>query len=108
VQEDVLRLKPGVQMRSLKPQCLFAMVVADEIFRQHAVDLVITSIDGDVHSTGSRHWMGVAFDCRTRDLIRKDQKTAHAKLVEALGVDFDVILESDHIHVEWDPKGPHK
>jgi hypothetical protein len=64
-----MKLKPGVQMRSIKPQCVFAMIVADRIFAEHGTDLVITSIDGDTHSTGSRHWMGGAFDGRTRDLI---------------------------------------
>ena len=26
-------------------------------------------------------------------------------LKESLGEQFDVVLESDHIHVEWDPEG---
>jgi hypothetical protein len=31
-------------------------------------------------------------------------QAVYLKLKESLGEQFDVVLESDHIHVEWDPK----
>lgn len=63
--------------------------------------LVITSAcDGD-HMPGSKHYNGDALDLRSRTLT--DAFAVRDMLQDELGDDYDVILESDHIHVEWDP-----
>ena len=37
--------------------------------------------------------------------MKADHKVELAmNLTTALGPEFDVILETDHLHVEWDPK----
>ena len=49
---------------------------------------------------GSLHYQGKAFDLRTWHVIEEVAK----QLRTYLGKDYDVIVEKDHIHVEYDPK----
>lgn len=67
-------------------------------------DCLITSANDKVHARGSRHYTDEALDLRTRDL-KADQIQSWAKIIKRrLGKGFDVVIESDHIHVEWDPQ----
>ncbi len=51
----------------------------------------------------SLHFSGKAIDLRTRDMAAgKEQKVVEA-LKTKLGNNFDIVLESDHIHLEYDP-----
>ena len=67
----------------------------------------ITSANDGQHMDGSLHYKNRAFDIRIKNLIGDVHSTARlwaAKISLALGLDYDVILEEDHIHVEFDPK----
>ena len=65
---------------------------------------VITSGRDGKHKTNSLHYAGKAIDIRTRDLKKSlVQKLARA-LRSKLGGKFDVVVETDHIHIEFDPK----
>lgn len=67
------------------------------------VDIVITSGTDGTHKRNSLHYRGRALDLRTKTL--GDDKYLWAETVKRrLGKGYDVILESDHLHVEWDPK----
>lgn len=81
------------------------LVSAQDVYHQVAqVPAVITSGMEGKHKVGSKHYKGHAFDFRTKHIVW-NQAVAVAKLLrEKLGPDFDVILERDHLHVEWDPK----
>lgn len=50
------------------------------------------------------HPKGRAADLRTRHLDAAGVDRMWKLLAEVLGPGFDVILESDHIHIEWDPR----
>lgn len=69
-------------------------------------DMVITSLGeiGDFRKKGSKHLSGNAFDIRTRDLVTAQKIIFLDNLKDALGDDYDVVLESNHIHVEYDPE----
>ena len=97
-------LKPGVKIQGIRPELLFALFVADKIYDRYGRVLVVTSLNDGQHSYGSFHYNGLAADLRTRyfeadqlDPIKKD-------LIEALGPDYDVVLEKDHFHIEFHPK----
>ena len=47
-----------------------------------------------------------AIDVRTRDLAPADVQKILAQIKDCLGADFDVLLEADHIHIEFQPKTP--
>lgn len=89
----------------LKPEILFAVMAANEIYAlAGGYDCVITSgtEPGPNRVKGSKHLVGYAVDLRTRDLDNKDE--VYNDLVDALGPDYDVILESNHLHIEFDPQ----
>lgn len=97
-------LKPGVKLTNLQPQILLAMIVAESVYHSFQTEFVITSVDDSKHGATTLHGKGMAFDCRTRDLSKEDAKLVVYNIKQRLGNDFDVILESDHIHIEYDEK----
>lgn len=99
-----MKLKADVNLIGLKPELLVAMVAAETVYRAYAGELVITSCNDGKHMAESKHYIGAAFDCRTRDVTAELQVTIANAIRAALTKQFDVILESDHIHVEFDPK----
>jgi len=101
-----MRLKQGVRTTGVQSALLIAMMVADQVCRENAVEFVITSIVDGVHSAGSLHYIGSAFDMRTRNMNTIVKQRASDEIRTRLAEDYDVVLESDHIHVEWQPKQP--
>lgn len=96
-------IKPGVRVFGVRAEVVLALMVAKDVFAQHgqAAAFVITSIMEGVHSRASIHYIGGAADLR-----RPNIKAAEivADLQQKLGDDYDVILESDHLHLEFQPK----
>ncbi len=98
-----LRFKEGVMLRGLKAETLLAMQVATDVVKeQEGKDCIITSITDGVHTQGSVHKDGEAFDMRSFHLSNPGKVAAALKA--RLPSLYDVILEPDHIHVEMDPK----
>ena len=97
-------LKNGVDLRGLTPQMAIAYTIASRIYNTRGYECVITSGSDGKHMPTSLHYQGKALDLRTRDLQEQTKVAIVEKLKEALGSQFDVVLESDHIHVEFDPK----
>jgi hypothetical protein len=69
----------------------------------------ITSANDGKHSDGSLHFDNRAFDIRIKNILGSTEfpsaaKTWAERIQHALGADYDVVLEDDHIHVEHDPK----
>lgn len=72
----------------------------DHIFMKYGVEAVITSGKDSVHGDNSKHYLGLAIDLRTYHVLDRIVQD----LKNHLGKDYDVVLEKDHIHVEYDPK----
>lgn len=72
-------------------------------------ELTITSVMDGRHSKNSLHHEGKAFDSRTWEDNKGNQlpdsrKQRLAELYRnVLGPDWDVVVESTHIHCEYDP-----
>jgi hypothetical protein len=85
-----------------------AMAVADLVaaatFYRYDYALRITSGMEGKHSAGSLHYSGAGRDYGLRDVPVSDRQPIREEMSDDLGPDFDVVLESDHIHVEWQPK----
>ena len=101
-------LKAGVDLRGIKPQMAVAYTIAAQVYQAHGYHCTITSASDGRHGPNSLHYSGNALDLRTRDIKAEDQPVVHQALRSALGGQFDVVLEKDHIHVEFDPKEPDK
>jgi len=101
-----MKKKKGVDAKDICPQIWFALGLCEGEMRQLAgVELVITSGRDGEHQKNSLHHVGCAVDIRIRRLTPagKRRLCQHLKLLlDARG--YDVVLESDHLHIEWDPK----
>ncbi|MCW8961220.1 MAG: hypothetical protein OQK29_06630 [Ignavibacteriaceae bacterium] len=101
-----MRFKPGVKIKEVKPEMLFAAMVADEIWREFGrpEGVTITSVTDGKHSKNSLHYEGLAIDLRTRYFNGQQKKKAVELLKQSLTDEFDVVLERTHIHVEHDTR----
>jgi hypothetical protein len=99
-----MKLKKGVTCSKVQPQLLLALQIINSVFTQHICELTITSLDDGVHKKDSKHYLGLACDCRTRDLKIRTLIDIVEDLRNTLGEDFDVVVEKDHLHIEYDPK----
>jgi hypothetical protein len=97
-------LKPGVSARGIGNEILEAILVAHQAYIESGEQFTITALMDGVHMATSLHYKGQAADLRTRDLINTTPYKM-AELIRArLSHDYDVVVERDHIHVEYDPK----
>lgn len=66
----------------------------------------ITSANDSKHMDTSLHYKNRAFDIRIFNItgdVHLEAALWASRMREALGNDYDVIKEKDHIHVEYDP-----
>lgn len=110
-----MKLAPNVDSFSLKPEALIGLLVLDNVFRLHGLELLITS----VYRPGPGqmlHGRGYAADIRLPSRSGgqpRDDAVLLPVLFEALGGvkpsgQFDLIHEvgvvgGDHYHLEYDP-----
>lgn len=98
-----MRVKSGVVL-SLEPHFAAQLEVIDGIFRYVSpVDMVITSARDGFHVSGSKHYTGNAIDLRRVGLSAQELAEIVFRLRRDLPLDFDVVVEVDHIHIEYDP-----
>lgn len=95
----MIKIKTGVRPRNLVIAAALANVSESE-----KLTLVITSGTDGSHMNSSKHYQGDALDIRISNLTQGQILLVMAGLKARLGKDYDVILESDHIHCEWDAK----
>ena len=102
----MLILKPDVRITGLRPEIVLALLVAERAYAEIGCELVLTSGVEGAHSPGSFHYAGSAVDSRTLNVPADKLKPLVEKIRSALGPDFDVVLESNHLHIEFQPKQP--
>lgn len=102
----MIRVKDdSVQIGALQPAMYFALRVAEAVYEKYRTELVITSGNDAHHSLTSLHYAGAAVDLRTNTLpTDQHARDIAGELGRALGPDFDVIFEGDHIHLELQPR----
>lgn len=96
-----MKLKQSVHLHGVRSEIVLALLIADGIYASLADELVITSVIDGRHMRGSLHYIGAAADIR---LPSSDPLLVRVEIAEALGAQYDVVLESDHIHIEFQPK----
>lgn len=97
-------VKDGVKTEGIQPQLLDAILICTAVYIHAGQQITVTSICDGVHSKNSLHYKGLAVDLRTRDLKGITANQLAVRLRKALGNEYDVVVEKDHIHVEYDPK----
>ncbi len=99
----MIRFKEKVSLAGMQPETGLAIVVADQVCSAHHTDFVVTSVTDGRHSKGSKHYIGHAFDMRSRHMDDALKKLVVQSLRDRLGGSYDVVSESTHIHIEFDP-----
>lgn len=105
-----LCLKDGVQLneRHMHPAMKQIVLVAQSTAPMLERGTVwITSANDSIHHPESFHYKDQAYDIRIWNIIGAVSVEARAwaeRMQVALGDDYDVLLEWNHIHVEWDPE----
>lgn len=104
----MLILKDGVlgycETGCVRPQIWDAMTIAAKVFSDFGYDCIVTSLCDGKHGRNSKHYEGNGADFRTRHLKDDEKQQVTDTLANTLGDKYDCILESDHLHVEFDPK----
>jgi hypothetical protein len=99
-----MRLKKGVDVFGICPELVFGMLIVNQSFEEFNAECVLTSVTDGKHSPRSLHYKGMAFDCRTRDLAHGVADAIVDDIRAHLPQDWDVVLESTHLHIEYDRK----
>jgi hypothetical protein len=104
----MLSVKQGVKVGGIQPEIILALIVTEGLFHDMRLPCTLTSAeDSDQHMPSSYHYKGLAVDIRLpskfSDTPGIDLAVCNA-LTNALGKEYDVVLESTHIHIEYDPK----
>lgn len=105
-----LKIKPQpvpVSLLGMQPQMALAAQIVAGVFAKHDLDCDTTSCTEGKHGRGSKHPIGHALDFSLAEANKitprmADNITADCKA--ALGREFDVVNEGNHLHVEFDPK----
>ena len=98
-----MNIKEGATVEGCQWQMFHAALVAEQIYKKYGAECVITAGTNGKHMEGSLHYKGLALDLRTFNVSGRELQIKVA-LQQALGKDYDVVIEKDHIHVEYDPK----
>ena len=97
-----MKFKPGIKIANVQPELLMGLMVANQILAyEFNADMVITACTDGTHMPGSKHYIGQAVDIRISNL--KDPESVLSRLEFELDALFDIVLEADHIHFEYDP-----
>lgn len=95
----MLKVKNGVTPANL----IIAAAAANSAEELKTTVWITSGTDGK-HKDGSFHYKGEALDFRTSSMDAEMLKKFMAKMQLRLGADYQLILESDHLHIEHDPK----
>lgn len=99
----MLRFKDGVSV-TFTPQVNRILEAAEYSFQAHGYSCVCTAGTDGKHMEGSLHYKALAVDLRSRHVAAELLPKIVSELKERLGKDYDVIIEGDHVHAEYDPK----
>ena len=99
-----MRAKDGVKFDGARGPILFALSAIEKVM-ENTGEYTVTSICDGIHSARSLHYVGLAADIRSRHIPAEKVAAVAVELRGALGKGYDVVVESDHIHLEYDPKG---
>lgn len=104
-----MRIKHGVRIFGVRTEVLFALQIADYVWSRYTKkgaiqDPELTSVMNGEHMPGSLHYVGQACDLSIKNIESNNLEQLKDDLKYRLGPDFDVILSSDHIHIEFQPK----
>jgi len=100
-----LQTKEHVSLHNIQPVMKLAMHKIKKCYDDLGFACLITSTDEGIHKKGSLHYLGLAIDLRTRNIPHNVLEILYLNIKQELNLlssKFQTILESNHIHVEYD------
>ena len=102
-----MKVKEGVILEGLKIEILEVMPLIDRICKSQVnKEMTVTEgMDTIGRKKTSLHHLGYAIDIRIRDLTSwqiADLTAIIVKSLKLISQYYDIVLESDHIHIEYD------
>src|SRR2546428_1656345 len=110
--KEVIRLKDTTRLKGLQSEMVVALDITDSIYLLYSIsECWVTSACDGVHEEYSPHYQGRAVDIRTHNVDPAKLATVQLAIQEALGPEFQVILEdkgglNEHFHVQSGKGGP--
>ncbi len=96
------KIKALVRPDGMSPEILLAIWIAEQVYEEMgAIQFCITSLTDGRHMVGSRHHSGRAVDLRIWTLDADKRKPATKLIQHRLGRYYFVLLEKDHMHIEY-------
>lgn len=97
-----MKIKAGVSILGFQPEMVVALMMAKNILEEYGQECVITSgVEGEHSKKTSKHYVGFGLDLRTRDMSNDDAEKCAFDIREALGDEFYVAFEKNHIHISY-------
>lgn len=102
----MIKFKQGVTWQGVTPEIVLAIIAVGGIIAPMALDSTcwITSIRDSDHSASSRHYLGEAFDCRSKNLPpEKKHKALESIKLSLPGYYVDLEfegLDNEHFHIQ--------
>ena len=88
----------------MQTEIMLGAMIAKTCFNDHGYQFIITAITDGSHMEGSKHYIGQAIDIRTRHIPEDFRQTIVDDLRRRLTIDYDLVLHSTHLHLEFDYK----
>ena len=100
-------VKDGTTLLGLHPKMQIANCIVAVIYFKNGFKFRLTAgVDQFGHSAKSFHPKGRACDWGIQGLSIQQVKDLRDEIDLKLGPDYDIVLEKDHIHGEYDPDNP--
>jgi hypothetical protein len=103
----MLRIKAGAtgaRLSGLRVEILAALMVAVSVYDSAKCDLLLTCGTDSKHMATSLHYVGLAIDIALPNAVPVEVSAIKQALEWALGDDYDLVVEEDHWHIEFQPK----
>lgn len=98
-----INIKPGTVFKEINDYYI-QIFEALNLLPYGSYTPTITSANDGKHMDTSLHYKSRAVDIRVNDRPNSDWPGYRDLLARRLGPSFQVILEKDHLHIEYDPK----
>lgn len=99
-----MKLKAGVSLKGVRWEMFEAAIKVEAAYNDLGHECIITSGSDGQHMPRSLHYKGLALDFRTRHVPVSQRQKILKSIKARVGPDFDVLLEKDHVHLEFDPR----
>ena len=94
----------------LKPEIVCTFTILNQLSEEYELDFILTSGIDRNHMRNSLHYAGMAVDFTWAGYDRAIGKNRGSyiasRLKARLGTNYDVCVENDHIHIEFQQKTP--